>query len=265
MRHKLLMSILIGLCIFTSAYILFTAESLYYKQIHIVSNMWSESEISTKIAYVKQSSASSFNSLIDSVQCNKNTVDNKTEREIAEFLSEDMIIERTESCANYFQSISSVFTYDPSKSSCKVNGENFPLAFSISTHQQIGILEVFLALFFRPCDSYCVHLDSKADPRVVNALKSLVKCYRMAGGSIFLHPKPIPVVWGSYSVLETDLLCMQEFIKRVSTTNISNSFYLFLFLLRILPLKCWSSQQDHHYLLFQSRNTEKSLKQPTEA
>ena len=34
-------------------------------------------------------------------------------------------------------------------------------------------------------------------------------------GSIFLHPNPIPVYWGTFSVLSTDLMCMREFLKRV--------------------------------------------------
>ena len=39
----------------------------------------------------------------------------------------------------------------------------YPLAFAISMHQHVGILEMFLMLMFRPMDSYCIHLDLKAE------------------------------------------------------------------------------------------------------
>ena len=206
MKHKLLVTALLGLCVFTGAYVLLTAESLNKKD-SLRQNIRSESE-----------TTSSLDDLMASLRCNENVVGGRLEARIADYLSEETIIERSRSsCEVYFESISKLLTYDPSSESsgCDVRGKNFPLAFSISTHQQIGILEVFLALFFRPCDSYCIHMDAKAPTEVKKALDAVVNCYRTLGGSVFVHPNPVSVVWGAYSVLETDILCMQELIKKV--------------------------------------------------
>ena len=36
-----------------------------------------------------------------------------------------------------------------------------PMAFSFALHQHLTIFEMFLSLYFRPEDFYCIHLDSK--------------------------------------------------------------------------------------------------------
>ena len=51
----------------------------------------------------------------------------------------------------------------------------FPLAFSFTVHKQIGILEMFLSLYFRPTDSYCFHVDEKAHKDIKKAVQGIVK------------------------------------------------------------------------------------------
>ncbi len=139
------------------------------------------------------------------------------------FFSESAIIQRTRNCTNYFGKIREFF---PLESAAKIESEvifDFPLAFAISIHEQVGIFEAFLASSFRISDSYCIHVDSKAESEVKEAVAGLVKCYkdrykqskRSKNGAIFTHPTPIVVHWGTFSVLEADLMCYREIVKRV--------------------------------------------------
>eukprot|EP00094_Tigriopus_californicus_P014087 TCALIF_13643-PA protein Name:"Similar to GCNT2 N-acetyllactosaminide beta-1,6-N-acetylglucosaminyl-transferase, isoform B (Homo sapiens)" AED:0.12 eAED:0.20 QI:79/0/0/0.66/1/1/3/0/349 len=109
----------------------------------------------------------------------------------------------------------------PRKSRLSDNN-SFPLAFAISAHFQVGILELFFATSFDPQDSYCIHLDAKADEKVTKAVNQMVKCYQ------WKHPKatiitvddPISVFWGHFSVLEADLKCMQLLRTRNAHWNL---------------------------------------------
>ena len=67
-----------------------------------------------------------------------------------------------------------------------------------------GILEIFLALTFRPGDSHCIHVDPKADEATTRAIKAVVSCYnhKFPNATVFEVPHPISVFWGHISVLE---------------------------------------------------------------
>ncbi|XP_059096883.1 N-acetyllactosaminide beta-1,6-N-acetylglucosaminyl-transferase-like isoform X2 [Tigriopus californicus] len=98
----------------------------------------------------------------------------------------------------------------------------FPLAFAISAHFQVGILELFLATSFDPLDSYCIHVDAKADEKVTKAVDQMVKCYQWKHpkATIFTVDDPISVFWGHFSVLEADLKCMQLLRTRNTHWNL---------------------------------------------
>ena len=70
-----------------------------------------------------------------------------------------------------------------------------------------GILEMFLALTFRPGDSHCIHVDPKADETTTKAIKAVIKCYnhKFPNATVFQVPHPVSVFWGHISVLEVSL------------------------------------------------------------
>ena len=76
------------------------------------------------------------------------------------------------------------------------NRDNFPLAFSHLVHQDVGIVEAFLASWFQPADMHCFYVDKKANPKVRTALLELVKCY---------HQKFFPSKKGIHNLQNTDL------------------------------------------------------------
>ena len=58
-------------------------------------------------------------------------------------------------------------------------------------HNHVAIYEAFLAMYFRPHNFYCIHIDYKADDTVRKAVEGLVQCYEqeLTTGSIFLIQK----------------------------------------------------------------------------
>ena len=91
--------------------------------------------------------------------------------------------------------------------------EAFPLAFAYTVHENIAIVEMFLALFFRPTDYHCIHVDIKASNETLANIKSIVKCYQemFPQSKIFLARNPVPVFWGQGgTMMEADMLCYRQ-------------------------------------------------------
>lgn len=51
----------------------------------------------------------------------------------------------------------------------------FPLAFSHLAHKEPGVLEMYLAIHFKPTDVHCVHVDSKTDPVSRKAFEQVIQ------------------------------------------------------------------------------------------
>ena len=115
-----------------------------------------------------------------------------------EFLDEDWhheskILERTEDCEKYFENVpifgmnKEIIRYEDQVLKFK----NISLAFSHMLHQQVAIYEVFLAMYFRPNNFYCIHVDVKASETIRNTVERLVKCYatKTTTGKIFVIEK----------------------------------------------------------------------------
>ena len=88
------------------------------------------------------------------------------------------ILQRTENCDEYFTNVP-VFALN--KDIIKYEQDNlkpqFSLAFSHMLHTQLAIYEVFLAMYFRPNNFYCIHVDYKASDVMRKTVESLVNCY----------------------------------------------------------------------------------------
>ena len=108
-----------------------------------------------------RSRGETLENILNDLDCNNPATYNGTEARsrMATFLKETTVIERTQDCDRYFNVMKTV-AFEPTTNEEKA----FPLAFAFTTHNNIGILETFLALYFRPTDSHCVHIDDKASP-----------------------------------------------------------------------------------------------------
>ena len=82
--------------------------------------------------------------------------------------SYEAISKRTLNCTEYFHTIPALFqnvdvtTFeeDALKDILHKGGNN-SIGFNIMVHSQPGIIEIFLALYFRPDNHYVIHLDKK--------------------------------------------------------------------------------------------------------
>merc|ERR1719495_2190573 len=132
------------------------------------------------------------------LNCDENPSKEK-QHYITDFLTEDQILQRTEDCTNYFQTFPVLHHLQPNNN----NNHNFPLAFSHLVHHEIGVLEAFLAVYFRPWDMHCIYIDRKASEAVRKAVNGLIKCYRQkcypsaeeGSRQIFVHDPSELIYW----------------------------------------------------------------------
>ena len=87
---------------------------------------------------------------------------------------------------------------------------DFPIAYSILAFKDIEMLERLLRSIYRPQNFYCIHIDLKSDEDYFKAVESISMCFE----NVFLTRKRISVIWGTFSILEPELMCMELLWKR---------------------------------------------------
>jgi len=55
---------------------------------------------------------------------------------------------------------------------------DFPLAYFLTVYTDARILELTLATIFRPHNSYCIHIDKKAEEMFKRTILQMINCYR---------------------------------------------------------------------------------------
>ena len=55
---------------------------------------------------------------------------------------------------------------------------DFPLAYFLTVYTDARILELTLATIFRPHNSYCIHIDKKAEEMFKRTVLQLINCYQ---------------------------------------------------------------------------------------
>ncbi|CAH1779236.1 unnamed protein product [Owenia fusiformis] len=86
---------------------------------------------------------------------------------------------------------------------------DFPLAFDVLLYKDVEQFERLLHAIYRPWNYYCIHVDAKTDPEIFEAVKSIVDCLV----NVFISSRRVDVQWGDFSVLEPNLICMQDLWK----------------------------------------------------
>ncbi|XP_070176884.1 beta-1,3-galactosyl-O-glycosyl-glycoprotein beta-1,6-N-acetylglucosaminyltransferase-like [Littorina saxatilis] len=87
--------------------------------------------------------------------------------------------------------------------------KEFPIAFSIVFYTDLEQAERLLRATYRPHNFYCLHVDKKSSPSIREAAKGLTSCLQ----NVFLSSRSVSVEWGQFSVLEPELICMQDLWK----------------------------------------------------
>jgi len=87
--------------------------------------------------------------------------------------------------------------------------EDFPLAFSILIFQDVEQFERLLRAIYRPQNFYCIHVDKKSDKFVHDTAAGISRCFP----NVFVATQWYDVAWGTFSVVEPELACMEELLK----------------------------------------------------
>ena len=96
-----------------------------------------------------------------------------------------------EGCEETFQVISSMATPEsvynrslscqldwPEYSQVTQEETDFPLAYFMTVYTDARTLELTLATIFRPHNSYCLHIDKKAEEEFKRTVLQIINCYR---------------------------------------------------------------------------------------
>ena len=125
----------------------------------------------------------------------------------------DLITQRADPLSVFLRSSSCDIDW-PGYSSVSQQEIDFPLAYFITAFTDARNLELMLATIFRPHNSYCVHIDPKADPVFRRSVQQLLYCYRARYQDSYIHPAthPVSVFYMHYSIVEAELICLKDLL-----------------------------------------------------
>ena len=107
---------------------------------------------------------------------------------------------------------------------------DFPLAFSMSVHNNAEQVVRLLKVIYRPHNLYCIHYDLKSSTKFRRVFDNIAKCL----GNIFIASKIIKVNWGDYTILDAQLNCIVDIHN---ARNRVNWKYLITLCGKELPLR----------------------------
>ena len=96
--------------------------------------------------------------------------------------------------------------------------EKTKLAFTVITHDQLGLFEVLLHTIFRPYNAYCIYIGSNTGDVYKQNVEQLVNCYKYLypESTVFMAQNVDEVRWGNWSLIEADLICMNQLLDLTS-------------------------------------------------
>ncbi|PVD26134.1 hypothetical protein C0Q70_13802 [Pomacea canaliculata] len=82
----------------------------------------------------------------------------------------------------------------------------FPIAYSILVFKDAYQVVKLLQVIYRPQNVYCLHVDNKSDTSFHDTMAAIVNCF----DNVFLTSRRVEVLWGRFTVLEPELICMKD-------------------------------------------------------
>lgn len=86
----------------------------------------------------------------------------------------------------------------------------YPIAFSILLFKDVEQFERMLRAVYRPQNLYCIHVDNKSSADIHAAVVAISRCF----SNVFVLQRTVDVRWGTFSVLEPELVCMKRLLRR---------------------------------------------------
>lgn len=154
--------------------------------------------------------------LVKEVNCNAIIHGDKNETKKAENISEsqpkigvkpEQYIKLAKNCSNFISERGYI-----TDSLTEVE-KNFHIAFSLLMFKDIEQSERLLRSIYRPQNFYCIHVDKKTSDDIFKAMSYIADCFE----NVFIASERFDVQWGTMTVLEPDLLCMEELWNKSKT------------------------------------------------
>lgn len=148
-------------------------------------------------------------SITDGVHCRKIITGDPTETNLSKAihgLAEDdnIIYPKVGHCKKYIKD--KKFITSP----VTMLENNFSLAYSILVYTDFVQFQRLLRMIYRPQNIYCIHIDKKSDKSFSKAIRNVANCF----DNVFVSRRSVDVRWGEFSVLEPELICMKELLRR---------------------------------------------------
>ncbi|XP_063724908.1 beta-1,3-galactosyl-O-glycosyl-glycoprotein beta-1,6-N-acetylglucosaminyltransferase 4-like isoform X2 [Symsagittifera roscoffensis] len=86
------------------------------------------------------------------------------------------------------------------------------VAYGILVYKNVDQVEQLLMSIYRQHNFHCIHVDSKATPTFKRQMERLASCF--PHDSVFLAPNPVDVQWARFSLVQAELACMGELLRR---------------------------------------------------
>ncbi|GFR63011.1 beta-1,3-galactosyl-O-glycosyl-glycoprotein beta-1,6-N-acetylglucosaminyltransferase 3-like [Elysia marginata] len=86
----------------------------------------------------------------------------------------------------------------------------FPVAFSLMVYKDLEMVERLLRSVYRPQNFYCIHVDGKSGHMFYQGVQAIASCFP---GNVRVARRRVRVFWGHFSVLEPELVCMEDLWK----------------------------------------------------
>ncbi|OWF51496.1 beta-1,3-galactosyl-O-glycosyl-glycoprotein beta-1,6-N-acetylglucosaminyltransferase-like [Mizuhopecten yessoensis] len=87
--------------------------------------------------------------------------------------------------------------------------KEFPLAYSLLVYKDLMQVERLLRAIYRPQNVYCIHIDLTTAEDFRKTLSTIADCF----DNVFITKRSVNVRWGTFTVLEPEILCMEELWK----------------------------------------------------
>ncbi|WAQ94345.1 GCNT1-like protein [Mya arenaria] len=84
--------------------------------------------------------------------------------------------------------------------------KQFPIDFSILIHTEVKQVETLLRAIYRPQNLYCIHVDTKSSAAFYEEIHAISSCF----DNVFLSSQRFDVQWGTMTVLEPEIVCMND-------------------------------------------------------
>lgn len=80
----------------------------------------------------------------------------------------------------------------------------------MQVYKDVELFERLLRSIYRPQNYYCIHVDHSSPPSVHAVVRAIVNCFP----NVFMPLLLVDVVSYEMSVLEADLICMEELLNK---------------------------------------------------